>query len=905
MTKPYPTSTYRLQLHAGFNFRQLQEILDYLHMLGISTIYASPVLQAIRGSQHGYDAADPRQLNNEIGTEAEWDQIQATLKKYGMNWLQDIVPNHMAFESSNPWLFDVLERGSCSEFYSFFDIFPAPAHGRTSLAEYAGDKLMVPFLGKTLTECLRDKELKLEFSERGFVIRYFEKVYPVAIPLYRWICTIAPGCPPVLLDSFAGLELAAEKPSRKNWQAYKLAWLGQISGDEAGMRHIRRQLSLFEEEVSLLAELTLGQHYLLTQAGLAARRINYRRFFIVNSLICLRMEDEKVFSAYHNCTLQWYRKGWIQGLRIDHIDGLASPGQYVRRLKQAFGEDCYIVAEKILQEGEDMPGDWPLEGTTGYEFLSSAGQLLTDPDGSRDLLAYYREKIVAPIRGEPPSYEELVYDRKLDFLLRQMGGELENLIRLLESLPLLNSAGQDKDRLRDALASLMASFPVYRLYPEGPAWSASDMRFIHQAFRMSRRRQTGYMKEFDYFEDLLGKFNAPEGSAAREQRRQFLSRLMQFTGPLAAKGVEDTVFYVYNPYIGHNEVGDTPSFSGITPDEFHRKMLHRLAHMPHSLNGTTTHDTKRGEDARVRLYMLSARPRDWISRVDAWQKMNEEHCADVGGRRAPSPNDEYFIYQSILGSFPADLAVTDDYRERFNAFLVKALREGKTQTNYDEPDLRYEEQCIRFARALFTAGSGFLEDFIPFARKIFQEASTYSLSLALIKMTAPGIPDIYQGAELWDLSLVDPDNRRPIDYSHSTSLLRQIIGEEKKGDDELHHILSARQNEGAAKLWIIHKTLCFRKDHLELFSDGEYIPVPVKGPGLAYIRHWQDQWALVIAAIPRLRSWSADSLQLSLPPGCPAKWAHVLTNKKISLRSPAVISGESWGSPFPVALLKA
>jgi (1->4)-alpha-D-glucan 1-alpha-D-glucosylmutase len=954
MTKPYPSSTYRIQLHAGFNFLQLEGILDYLHDLGISTVYASPVLTAIKGSQHGYDAVDPRRLNEEIGTEAQWHRIREKLKGCGMSWLQDIVPNHMAFENANPWIYDLLERGPRSEYYSFFDIISPPGHTRSSLAELTGDKLMVPFLGKTLTECLRDKELKLDFSGQGFVIRYFEKEYPVAIPLYRWICTITPGCPAALLVSFAGLEKAAAQPSCDLWRPYRQNWIEEVSRNDISLGHIRRQLRIFEEQVSLTGELVLGQNYMLTHSRLAASRINYRRFFTINSLICLRMEDERVYSAYHDRILDWCKKGLIQGLRIDHIDGLAAPRRYIERLRQSVGQDCYIVAEKILEEGEDLPGNWPLQGTTGYEFLSAVGQVLTDPEGSGLLLNSYQELT------DPIPYDKLVYEKKLDFLTRQMGGELENLLQLLESLPFLHTdslssqhaessshqhtessphqqaGGLDRRRLKDALAALMASFPIYRLYPDGSPWSPSDKEFIRQAFGLSRRLLPGHGREFNLLESLFEGFNGPSPTAAdptglsgytypsedansstatRAQKLQFLTRLMQFTGPLAAKGVEDTVFYLYNPYIGHNEVGDTPALAGITTEEFHQRMLRRQKLIPYSLNATTTHDTKRGEDARVRLYLLSAHPQEWIGRVSQWRKINEGQTGQAKGRRAPSPNDEYFIYQSILGSFPADMAATDNYRERFCAFLVKALREGKTQTNYDDPDLDYEEKCIQFAKALLAPDSPFLQDFLPYASSIFKESAVFSLSLTLIKMTAPGIPDIYQGAELWDLSLVDPDNRRPIDYSLRSTLLGQLKAEERKGREALFHFLATRQKDGAAKLWAIYKTLCYRKDHEELFADGEYIPVPVTGAFLAFMRRWREQWALIIVPLPRQVRKTERPMNLTLPPGSPANWENVLTNEMITIhpasgdgsadRDTFVIAGMEWSSALPIALLKA
>src|SRR6185312_15467609 len=484
------------------------------------------------------------------------------------------------------------------------------------------------------------------------------------------------------------------------------------------------RVEFFNQRHNLLETMAGSQHYALTHHRLSAEVINYRRFFTVNSLICLRMESEAVFSAYHREIHRWHARGLIQGLRIDHIDGLAAPREYIARLRQSFGGDCYLIAEKILASDEALPANWDIQGTTGYEFLHLANQLLTDAEGSRELLDFYRREIISL-----PDYTQLVTERKYDFLRKHMGGELDNLFGLLNNLPLLAARGQDAGRLREALAMLLACFPVYRLYPDSGPWGEQDAKVIGEAFARATSNLPGHQAELSFLQRLFD--NNPSDEPAAQQRLTFLTRLMQFTGPLAAKGIEDTSFYVYNPYISRNEVGDTPAIAGVPVAGFHEKMIVRQRLLPHSLNATTTHDTKRGEDARIRLNLLSAQPQEWIGAVRAWRDMNRHLIVETGGRRAPSANDEYLIYQALIGGFPDDGEITDGFRERFSGYLRKALREAKAETNYDDPDEGYEKACQDFATALLATGSSFLTAFRPFAASVIRESYPYSLAQLL------------------------------------------------------------------------------------------------------------------------------------------------------------------------------
>ena len=874
-----PVSTYRIQLHEKFTLRDLDAVLEYLHALGVSTIYAAPITTAVKGSNHGYDVIDPLRLNPEIGTEEQLAGLAVRLKAYNMTWLQDIVPNHMAYDTGNPWLYDVLERGPYSRYYRYFDMITDHP------VELLGDKLMAPFLGATLTECLQKGELTLQFTPTGFVVRYYDNDYPVSARLYRWICTVAEGYPSGMPGALDTLEQALPADPH-TWTIAKTHWLQQMSAYTAWPDFVSSRLQFFNQRIHLLESLLQSQHYVLTHHRLASTHINYRRFFTVNSLICLRMEDADVFRDYHSAIRRWYINGWINGLRIDHIDGLANPKQYLQRLKAMFGEEGYVVAEKILTGEEQMPADWPIAGSTGYDFLAAAGQLLTDADGSRELLDFYSRQVI-----DLPPYPTIVYERKLDFLQRYMGGELDNLMDLLTSLPLLHAATQDKQRLKQAMATWMASFPVYRTYPDTAGGSPEDAAHFSAALAQARLHRPDLLAELNFLADIVSGKDAPE------QQLAFLTRLVQFTGPLAAKGIEDTTFYVYNPYIGHCEVGDTPSIAGITPEDFHRRMQDRRQKQRYSLNATTTHDTKRGEDSRIRLSFLSALPQQWITAVIRWRQLNVTHIREVKGRPAPSPNDEYLIYQALLGGFPADGIATDTFRERFSGYLTKALREAKTETNYDDPDEAYEQQCQAFATALLRPDSPFLEEFVPFAQTVIRRSAVYSLSLLLLKLTAPGVPDIYQGAELREESFVDPDNRRLVDFSLRRTLLQQLKTTAAQGNAALFGFLRNRRDEGVEKLFTLYRTLEYRNTRPELFSEGAYIPLPCDGPWLAFLRRHEDHWALIAVPLIRYGIPAPASLALNLSPEAPKKWTDRFTGEIVETADACL----RWPDHFTVA----
>jgi (1->4)-alpha-D-glucan 1-alpha-D-glucosylmutase len=882
-----PTSTYRVQLHKDFTFKHLRDIVDYLYAIGISTIYASPILRSTPGSQHGYDVVDPQEIDPEIGTIEDLRGLATLLKEKKMSWVQDIVPNHMAFHSENKRLMDVLERGTASGFYRYFDI--DWDHSR-----YKG-KVCAPFLGKKMEECLRDGELRLQFSPAGFTIRYFETSYPLSITAVELLENVDMEAGD-LVSSYS--KQAQTISAMDEWLTFKAGWAERIMNDAHLRGRAERICSLINGDQDLLRRILHSQHYLLTHWKDSDTVINYRRFFTVNELICLRMEDEAVFNDYHRFLFSLYDQDLVQGFRIDHIDGLYDPSQYVTRLRQAVGENCYIIAEKILEAKEAMPESWPLQGTSGYEFLSFVSQLVTDRSGARKLLSFYNELV-----PDLPPYSKIVFQNKKLILDQYMAGELDNLLELFIRVGLQGNF--TRERIKEALGIFMVSLPVYRIYPGFPL-SARDCEVLNETKKRALDSEREYTDEIEYIHKL---FTCNDGGAAI---LKFLKRTMQFTGPLTAKGVEDTTFYVYNPLISHDEVGDAPSMLGISIQSFHSKMDERSRSSPLSLNATATHDTKRGEDSRLRLNILSEIPEEWIAQTREWLDMNATFVKQLHGARIPTLNDEYFIYQSLIGGYPGGHATGDDFFERFNEFLTKAIREAKVNSNWSEPNITYEQGCVDFVKHIFSNGHVFRDSLQPFIELICRYAYLYSLGQVVIKITAPGIPDIYQGCELWDLSFVDPDNRRPVDYPLRRHHLDDIFKEEAKGNIKLFHFLKTMRQKGLEKLFVTAKALSLRRQFPDLFSAGEYVPLSFaqnEPVAIGYARMHLGQWALVV--IPLAIARNRENAQpyahepdprkyFTLPSGAPSRWRNIFTGETLSIASKLTVFEAL--RDFPVAV---
>lgn len=892
-----PSATYRVQLHKGFTLADLERILEYLHTLGITTIYASPITEATPGSMHGYDVTDPHKINPELGDIDQFKTLIHQLRKKDMSWLQDIVPNHMAFHTLNYRLMDILERGPLSPYYHYFDI--DWDHRDSDLK----GKLMVPFLGDTPGNCVSNGEIQLVFSENGFHIRYSDTSYPLSLLAYGLVKNFLP--PTVEGKSIAPvITKIADAGANADWETWtniKREFLAALWEDAQKREIIKEATTSINNDQEALKALLGQQYYRLCYWKETDSRINYRRFFTINELICLRMEDDSVFQEYHQYLFKLMRDKLIQGFRIDHIDGLHDPAKYTLSLREEAGDSCYIIAEKILEAKEEMPTQWPLQGTSGYEFLSSLNQLLTHRKGARELLAFYQELI-----HDIPSYQELILESKKLILENYMAGEWNNLTRLLFSLRL--DGGFSAERMRQALGCFMLSLPVYRIYPDRLPLKGKNLMIVQEAFEKALKAGPDYTTEIQHLRNLFT--GAHDDDMTNNAALDFLKRLMQFTGPLTAKGVEDTTFYIYNPLISHDEVGDAPAALGMSVQRFHDKMQKRKELTPLSLNATATHDTKRGEDARVRINVLSRIPSIWKEQVAQWIEINRGFRTQVGGRTAPDLNDEYFIYQSLLGGFPEDLQVTQEWIQRVQAYLNKALREAKVNTNWAEPDEQYEKACEKFVEQILTPGHGFLPSFLPFTRTVFEHAAVYSLSQTLLKLTAPGIPDIYQGCELWDLSFVDPDNRRPVDYERRGEILFQLVVHEQKGKKALFDYLREHREEGVEKLYPIWKTLNFRKSKPLLFTDGDYIPVAITGEeitALAFARNFGEAWAVVIIPLGLARHGMADAKDpatdqfVILPENAPEEWLNVLTGE--ACRSANQISLSEAFSTFPVALL--
>lgn len=892
-----PSSTYRIQLHKDFTFKDIQRIVEYLYTLGITTIYAAPIMQATPGSMHGYDVTDPHTINSALGNADDLKALARDLRKKEMFWLQDIVPNHMAFHTMNHRLMDVLERGPQSPYYHYFDI-----NWDHHLPELKG-KVMVPFLGNELNTCIEQGEIKLSFSEKGFTINYFDTSYPLSLSAYpRLVSVLATPDNESSLPGMVGeLISGAQDKSYEAWQNMKSEFVTAVKQDSSQLEIIHDVVETINHDKEQLRNLINHQYYRLSYWKDTDTQINYRRFFTVNELICLRMEDEKVFQEYHTYLFKLFKDKVIQGFRIDHIDGLKDPARYTQDLRNLMGESCYIIAEKILEAKEDMPAHWPLQGTSGYEFLSLLNQLLTHRKGAKQLVSFYQELI-----PDMPTYRKLIFASKKLILENYMKGEWDNLTQLFSALQLQGEF--DINRIKQALGFFMLSLPVYRIYPENLPLKGQSLMTIHEAFEKALSSGSDYKEELNHLRNLFTL--PPADEVEQEHILRFLKRLMQFTGPLTAKGVEDTSFYIYNPLISHDEVGDAPSSLSMTIQRFHEKMQLRQASTPLSLNATATHDTKRGEDARVRLNVLSRIPEAWREHVTQWLRINKPFRKTINGKTVPELNDEYFIYQSLVGGFPEDFKVTDEWIKRVQSYLNKALREAKVNTNWSAPDEQYEKACEEFIEHIIKEDHHFLPSFIPFIKTVYEHAMVYTLSQTLIKLTAPGIPDIYQGCELWDLSFVDPDNRRPVDYEKRMQFLWQLVVKEQKGKEALFEFLREHREAGIEKLYVTWKTLNLRKSQPLLFTEGAYTPLQITGKEItaaAYARNTNESWVIVIIPLGLVKhdknpddENSRDQF-IVLPEHAPPQWINLFTGE--TLKSPNQISLQEVFKHFPVALL--
>jgi (1->4)-alpha-D-glucan 1-alpha-D-glucosylmutase len=793
-----PVSTYRVQFNRDFRFTDALKIVDYLHSLGITDLYASPILKAREGSMHGYDVTDPTQVNPEIGTAEEFDQLCAALKERGMGLLLDIVPNHMAASLENPWWFDVLEKGEESPYAEFFDV------------NWEMKKVLLPILGKPYGEVLENHELQLRLVNGRPVVQYYEQRLPLA----------------------AGAE--------------------NLSSET-----LDRVLS--------------RQHYRLAYWRKASDAVNYRRFFDINDLVGLRVERDDVFQATHAYVLKLVAEGKVTGLRIDHIDGLRDPKSYLDRLP---GE--YVAVEKILAANEEIPSDWRTQGTTGYDFTNYLNGAFIDARGYQKLEASYTQ-----FTGAAATFTEVFRERKRQVMRELFPGEVHELVDRLAGLAEEDRHARDirSEDLREAFVSVTACLPVYRTYIRDGDVSESDRATIEDAIRTA-----GSGAQFDFLRRVLLVEPAWYLQRRKPEYLEFVMKWQQFTGPVMAKGLEDTAFYVRNPLVSANEVGGESSGPGLYfgIEEFHRRNLKRSEQWPHTMNASSTHDTKRSEDVRSRINVLSELPEQWARALRRWMRIRP-------GKTAPDANEQILIYQSMLGAWPIEL-------DRLKQYMTKALREGKTHTSWVDINEEYEARVMSFLESLY-ASKEFLSDFAGFQKKVAYYGALSSLSQLVLKAASPGLPDFYRGSETWDLSLADPDNRRPVDFPR---LIETLKGLEQ--DPDLHNLLK-HWEDGRIKTCVTWKLLELRREQPDLFLNGEYIPLRVTGARadhvIAFARHLHDQWCIV--AVPRLcvsltrtgtpplgkKVWRKT--QVELPRAAPRSWKNVLTGDAVS--APLFVSG--------------
>lgn len=886
-----PVSTYRVQFRPDFGFEAVAAVAPLLHELGVTDLYLSPCFQARPGSPHGYDLVDHNRLSEDLGGEEGWAKLGATLAGLGMGVVLDFVPNHMGVDDprSNAWWWDVLENGNCSPYARFFDIDWDPV--KTELT----GKLLLPVLGDQYGRVLERGELQLVYEDGAVRLRYFERTFPVnprKAPLvlrvgieelearlgapdpdlreFLSVLTALGNLPTVLETDRARIE---ERQREKEVARERLARLTAAS--PAIREHVERCLvavnGVAGERASFAAlhHLLDQQAYRLAYWRTAFHEINYRRFFDINGLASVRMEDPEVFANAHRRLLRMVADGQVTGIRLDHIDGLHDPAAYLDQLAGALREatgrggatglPAYVVVEKILSPGEALPERWAIHGTTGYDFLNEVNGVLVDPRGQRPLHRLFQS--FTRRRGR---FEDVVYESKKMVMETTLASELNMLARALN----LVSEGDPRSRdftlnsLHDMLLEVVACFPVYRTYVASEP-GGEDPRLIREAVAQAIDRNPGMdVSIFAFLENVtLERQDDDLPELERQRRREFTMKLQQYTGPVQAKGLEDTAFYRHHVLLSLNDVGGAPERFAVAPAEFHARSRARRERWPAAMLCTSTHDTKRGEDARARLAVLSEIPDEWRRAVTRWSRLNAASRTRLGREWSPDRGDEYLFYQALLGAWPADGGDRGELAGRLGAYMIKAIREAKLHTSWIQEDPDYEramshfvEQCLVGRRA-----AAFLEAFEPFARRVARAGAVNSLAQLVLKLASPGVPDFYQGTELWDLALVDPDSRRPVDFARRQALLA-AWGPALRGETPAAERagrardLFARWESGEIKAWLTARGMRERRGSPGLYLGGDYAPLQASGAMaphvLAFARGAGDDAAL--AVVPRL-----------------------------------------------------
>ena len=886
-----PAATYRLQFSREFTFQQATELIPYLAELGVSHCYASPYLRARPGSLHGYDIIDHKSLNPEIGSPEEYEVFVAQLRRHSMGQILDIVPNHMGIMGSdNAWWLDVLENGQASQYAEFFDIDWHPIK-----AELHG-KVLIPILEDQYGKVLESGAIKLRFDcETGeFSLFYYEHRFPFAPRTYPVVLTSSVealqkklGTAHVdvlelqsIATALANLperhevnpERIAERTRETDVQKRRLAALCRRSV-EIG-ESIRQAIETLNgvagdaRSFDPLHELIKAQAYRLAQWRVAADDINYRRFFDINDLAALRQENDEVFAATHQYIFELVREGKVNGLRIDHPDGLYDPARYFQNLREGMqanrraaknAQYDYILVEKILTGNERLRKEWPVSGTTGYEFANLVNGLFIDRASEAKMDRIYRGFVGASI-----DFPDLVYSCKKLILKVALASELNVLATALSRIALSDRHTCDftLNSLRSALAEIIASFPAYRTYISAESITEGDVGYIEQAIRAARRRSNAAdLSVFDFIRRIL--LLQPDGDDfARHRARllRFTMKFQQLTSAAMAKGLEDTAFYRYHRLTSLNDVGGDPARFGVTVAEFHRANQERMRDWPASMLSTSTHDSKRSEDVRARINVLSEIPALWRLTLRHWAEWNHASKRAVDGMPAPSANDEYLLYQTLVGAWPLnspDPAEWEEFGGRIERYMTKALREAKFHTSWASPNSEYEGATADFIRSILREHpeNRFLAAMREFQQRVSRLGMFNSISQTVLKLTSPGVPDIYQGTELWDFSLVDPDNRRPVDYAGRRRLLREMQSGRAAGDPAAFaRGLLDSMEDGRIKLFVTSRTLCARKQRHELFEKGDYLPLAVRGARSDCVCSFarKRNGHLVVVVVPRL-----------------------------------------------------
>jgi (1->4)-alpha-D-glucan 1-alpha-D-glucosylmutase len=971
-----PESTYRLQFKADFTFRDAAKITPYLADLGMTHAYASPYLKARPGSGHGYDIVDHRKLNPEVGSDDDFNAWVDALRQHGMSHVLDVVPNHMGIVGNeNEWWNDVLENGPASPYSGYFDIDWATI----TRPELLG-RVLLPVLGAPYGEVLESQQLKLEFENGALRVAYFDHRFPVAPRTYGMVLNHRvddlakklPADDSGLVEFLSILTAIKNLPDRTETEPARVTErmrekevvkrrLAKLTQESAAVgEHIATLTAEFNgkqgdpKSFDLLDDLLNHQSYRLSFWRVAADEINYRRFFDINELAALSAEREEVFLATHALVLKLLAEGKIAGVRIDHVDGLYDPRQYLERLQQHFvlalarqifdAESAfrsldwsavegplreqiadavrgaaekkaelplYVVVEKILGADERLADEWATHGTSGYHFLNQLNGLFVAPSRD-DFTRLYHAYI-----GDDPAYSEVVYRSKRLVLQSAMSSELSMLGQQLDRLAQKHRWSRDFtiNGLRLALREVIACFPVYRSYIADDGVHEADKKYILRAVRTARNRNPAVSSSlFNFVRDtLLQKPPQPGGAdnAYQAEQRRLAGKFQQVTSPVIAKGIEDTAFYQFNRLLSLNEVGGDPDRFGLPPAALHKQLAERRQRWPRALSTTATHDTKRGEDVRARINVLSEIPGEWREAAVRWRELNRPHRVMVDELEAPDANEEYFLYQALVGSsqwaagsedqpevVPHDSSSTANcplptahYVQRMQDYMHKALHEAKVHSSWINPDPAYDDAVRQFVASILDPDKSrpFLDDLLAFTRRVAHFGYLNSLSQALVKFTAPGVPDTYQGTELWDFSLVDPDNRRPVDYELRSRLLAEVKAGAGSGAEFCRELLAAKE-DGRVKLYLTWRALQARKAHPGLFSEGEYLPLEPSGALaehlFAFARRLGDRAALIV--VPRVMTRLVGDGELPL--------GDIWGDTHLPL--PAEFRGASWRNAF-------